>query len=109
MTTLQAVLLGLIQGLTEFLPISSTAHLTLAGKLFGLIDAAHSESWTSFLAVVQLGTLAAVILYFYQDLVVMGRHALQDVKNHGVTMSIGKYSPERLGLYIVLGTIQFSL
>jgi len=43
MSMWQAVLLGLIQGLTEFIPISSTAHLTIAGKLMGLISAEHPE------------------------------------------------------------------
>jgi len=65
----QAILLGLIQGLTEFLPISSTAHLTIAGKLMGLISTDHPEQWTAFMAVIQLGTLAAVIIYFWSDIV----------------------------------------
>jgi len=69
MSIWQAILLGLIQGLTEFIPISSTAHLTIAGKLMGLISAEHPEQWTAFMAVIQLGTLAAVIIYFWADIV----------------------------------------
>ena len=69
MSIWQALLLGLIQGLTEFLPISSTAHLTIAGRLMGLISAEHPEQWTAFMAVIQLGTLAAVIIYFWSDVV----------------------------------------
>ncbi len=68
MTALDAILLGLVQGLTEFIPVSSTAHLTLAGKLLGLIDANNSAAWTEFMAIMQMGTLAAVVLYFSRDL-----------------------------------------
>lgn len=68
MNFLDAVFLGLIQGLTEFLPISSTGHLTLAAKLLNLISAEHPEHWTAFMAVIQLGTLVAVLVYFFEDL-----------------------------------------
>jgi len=60
----EAIILGVIQGLTEFLPISSTGHLTVAGKFMNLISADHPEQWTSFIAVIQMGTLIAVLLYF---------------------------------------------
>jgi undecaprenyl-diphosphatase len=63
-----AVILGIIQGLSEFLPISSTAHLTLAAKVMGVLDPSHPERWTSFMATIQLGTLAAVLLYFRTDI-----------------------------------------
>lgn len=69
----EAVLLGVLQGATEFLPISSTAHLTIAGRALGLIDDADPARWTAFLAVVQLGTLAAVVWYFRRDLWAMAR------------------------------------
>ena len=69
MNPLLAVLLGIIQGLTEFLPISSTAHLTIAGKVMGLVDLEHAAAWTAFIAVMQLGTMAAVLIYFWKDLV----------------------------------------
>ncbi|MGC9967031.1 MAG: undecaprenyl-diphosphatase UppP [Syntrophobacteraceae bacterium] len=67
MSFIEAIILGIIQGITEFLPISSTAHLTIAGKLLGLIDNAHPERWTAFIAVIQLGTLLAVFVYFFRD------------------------------------------
>jgi undecaprenyl-diphosphatase len=66
MSLLHAIILGLIQGLTEFLPISSTAHLTLTGRLMGEVK--NDQQWTAFIAVIQLGTLAAVILYFWSDI-----------------------------------------
>ena len=64
MSVIEAVILGLIQGLTEFLPISSTGHLTLTGKIMGVISKDHPEQWTAFIAVIQLGTLLAVLVYF---------------------------------------------
>ena len=69
MSIWQAIILGIVQGLTEFIPISSTAHLTLAGKLMGLVNPNQPEEWTAFIAVIQLGTLVAVIIYFASDIV----------------------------------------
>jgi undecaprenyl-diphosphatase len=69
MSIWQAILLGLIQGLTEFIPISSTAHLTIAGNMMGLINAEKPDEWTAFIAVIQLGTLLAVIAYFWSDII----------------------------------------
>ncbi len=71
MTLLAALILGIIQGLTEFIPISSTAHLTLAGTLMGVIDPNRPEQWTAFIATIQLGTLAAVFVYFKHDVLRM--------------------------------------
>lgn len=68
MTIFEAILLGIIQGLTEFLPISSTGHLTIAGKLLGLVSEERPEQWTAFIAVIQIGTLIAVLIYFWKDL-----------------------------------------
>ena len=67
MSILEAVILGLIQGLSEFIPISSTAHLTLAGHILGTMDASAPERWTSFIATIQLGTLLAVFIYFAKE------------------------------------------
>ena len=66
MSLLQAILLGIVQGLTEFIPISSTAHLVLAGRLMKL--ALTPEQLTASIAVIQLGTLVAVIIYFAGDI-----------------------------------------
>ncbi|NOX18034.1 MAG: undecaprenyl-diphosphatase UppP [Chlorobi bacterium] len=68
MTIIEAIFLGIIQGLAEFLPISSTGHLTIAGKLMHLISAAEPHKWTAFIAVIQLGTLLAILIYFWKDL-----------------------------------------
>src|SRR5712664_765881 len=66
MTLLQAILLGIIQGLTEFIPVSSTAHLVIAGRVMKL--ALTPEQLTASIAVVQLGTLVAVLVYFAGDI-----------------------------------------
>ena len=66
MSLLEAIVLGLVQGLTEFLPISSTAHLRIAPELFGWKDPGAAYS-----AVIQLGTVAAVLIYFRKDIVAL--------------------------------------
>ncbi|MEO5931748.1 MAG: undecaprenyl-diphosphatase UppP [Candidatus Kapaibacterium sp.] len=92
-----------MQGLTEFLPISSTAHLTLAGHAFGLIDPNSSEGWTAFIAVIQLGTLAAVLLYFRRDIVAIVREFIRD--NMARVPFKDQSTSARLGRFIILGTI----
>ena len=72
MTILQAILLGLVQGLTEFIPVSSTAHLVFAARvvnLYGGVDKTlQAEQTTATIAVIQLGTLLAVFVYFARDI-----------------------------------------
>lgn len=62
----QAILLGIVEGVTEFLPISSTGHLTIAEKLMGMpLD---DKSLIAFTAIIQIGAIAAAIIYFWQDI-----------------------------------------
>ena len=72
MTNLEAIVLGAVQGITEFLPISSTAHLRLVPALAG-----WSDPGAAFTAVLQLGTLAAVLVFFARDLGGMARGAVR--------------------------------
>ncbi|MDE3057228.1 MAG: undecaprenyl-diphosphatase UppP [Bacteroidota bacterium] len=106
MSFFEAVLLGVIQGLTEFLPISSTAHLTIAGKFLGLINPAHPEEWTAFIAVIQLGTVAAVIVYFFRDLVQIVNGFFADGPKYFQTKMLGR---ARLGWFIFLGTLPVAI
>ena len=73
MTFLQAVVLGIVQGLTEFIPVSSTAHLVFAARLVNLYGGAdktlQAEQTTATIAVIQLGTLLAVLIYFTRDII----------------------------------------
>ena len=82
MTLLQAIVLGIVQGLTEFIPISSTAHLVFASRAVGLYDGfdptLKAEQTTATMAVIQLGTLLAVLIYFYQDILNISRAFLKD-------------------------------
>lgn len=70
MSILQAIVLGIVQGLTEFIPISSTAHLIFASRAIGLYenDAMRAQLTTATIAVIQLGTLLAVLIYFSRDI-----------------------------------------
>ncbi len=67
MDFLQAIILGIVQGLTEFIPISSTAHLVFASRLINLYNG-NAEQTTATIAVIQLGTLLAVLIYFASDI-----------------------------------------
>ena len=104
MSLVESIILGIVQGLTEFLPISSTGHLTLAGKFMNLISAEHPEQWTAFIAVIQLGTLLAVLVYFWRDLI----NILKDFIQDNITKRV-KYSEQKiiskLGWLIIIGTI----
>ncbi|MCU0453836.1 MAG: undecaprenyl-diphosphatase UppP [Bacteroidetes bacterium] len=104
MTILDAILLGIIQGLTEFLPVSSTAHLTLGGRALSLIDAAHPERWTAFIAVIQLGTLAAILIYFAKDLVAIVRGFVVHGRRFLTDRSQG-LGEARLGWLVIVGTL----
>ena len=68
MNILQAIILGIVQGLTEFIPVSSTAHLVFATRLTGLSQTLDAEQVTATIAVIQLGTLLAVLIYFAEDI-----------------------------------------
>ncbi len=103
MSTLEAIVLGIVQGLTEFLPISSTGHILFVPALAGWPDPG-----AAFSAVIQLGTMAAVLVYFRTDL---WRMAVAFVKSfvgdHPLWRSDD--SDARIGWYIVLGTIPISI
>jgi undecaprenyl-diphosphatase len=77
MNLLQAIILGIVQGLTEFIPISSTAHLVFASRLTNLYDG-NAAQITATMAVIQLGTLAAVFVYFAGDILSIANAFVRD-------------------------------
>lgn len=104
MNIIEAIFLGIIQGLTEFLPISSTGHLTVAGKFMGLISNENPEEWTAFIAVIQLGTLAAVLIYFWRDLL----NIIKDFISDNI-LKPKKFKEQsinsKMGWYLVIATL----
>ena len=93
---IEAIVLGIVQGLTEFLPISSSGHLRIVPALLGWDDPG-----TAFTAVIQLGTMAAVVIYFWRDLWRIGTTWLASLRD-----------PERrrhpdalMGWYLIVATI----
>jgi undecaprenyl-diphosphatase len=100
MSTLEAIVLGLVQGLTEFLPISSSGHLRIVPALLGWEDPG-----AGFTAVIQLGTMAAVLIYFRADLWRIAVAWLRELRT-----PIPRASQDaRLGWFIILGTIPISI
>ncbi|HKJ38623.1 MAG TPA: undecaprenyl-diphosphatase UppP [Anaerolineales bacterium] len=93
MTALQAFLLGIIQGLTEFIPVSSTAHLLIGQTL---LDIPADNAMFSFLVIVQLGTLVSLFAFYWKDLFAITK----------ATLDFRNATPERnIGFYIVVATI----
>jgi undecaprenyl-diphosphatase len=111
MSILEALLLGLIQGLTEFIPISSTAHLTIAGRMFDLIDPNNPQQWTAFIAVIQLGTLVAVIVYFWTDIIkiITGFISSNLALLRKRELSAEQLRYARLGWLIIIGSLPIAV
>ncbi len=103
MTLLQSLILGIVQGLTEFLPISSSAHLVLVPYLLGWKIPA--EQAFIFDVLVQLGTLVAVIVYFWKDLVRVAGCVITGIINHRPFDT----QEARLGWLLILATIPAGL
>lgn len=93
MNLFQSFLLGILQGLTEFIPVSSTAHLLIAQKLLGI---PADDATFSFLVIVQLGTILSLFVFYWKDLLAIAK----------ATFDFRHSTPERnLGFYLLLATI----
>jgi len=104
LSIIEAIILGIVQGLSEFLPISSTAHLTLVGKLMNVISLDHPEHWTAFIAVIQLGTLLSILIYFSKDIILITSEFLRD--NLKLRLKYNDQSHNsKLGWLIAVGTV----
>jgi undecaprenyl-diphosphatase len=99
-STFESVVLGIVQGLTEFLPISSTGHLRIVPAFVGWDDPG-----AAFTAVTQLGTMAAVLLYFRADLVRIGLAWLRSIRDPPARKELDA----RLGWYILFATIPIGI
>ncbi|MFR9777534.1 undecaprenyl-diphosphate phosphatase [Micromonospora sp. MS34] len=96
MTWVEAIVLGIVQGLTEFLPVSSSGHLRITSAIFFGRDAG-----ASFTAVTQLGTEAAVLIYFFKDIWRIVRTWVLGLFDRSVRSSLDY----RMGWYVIIGTI----
>lgn len=95
MDWLATFVLGLVQGLTEFLPVSSSAHLRIVGEWFG------GDPGATFTAITQLGTETAVLVYFWQDIVRIIKKWFGSLRG-----TVDKRDPDaRMGWYIILGSL----
>ena len=99
MTILQAIILGIVQGVTEFLPISSSGHLVIVPYIFNW-DLMSQEAFL-FDVIVQLGTLVAVIMYFYRDLVSIAKAWFGGI----VQRKLFDDTQARMGWYLLLATL----
>jgi undecaprenyl-diphosphatase len=98
-----AVILGIVQGLTEFLPISSSAHVQIAQQLLGLGQMSKPQL-TAFIATIQLGTEAAVIIYFWKDIQrIISAFFSKLTKKTGLT--IEQVRDAKLGWLIIIGSL----
>ncbi len=93
---IEAVVLGLVQGLTEFLPISSSAHLRVVGEAFGWDDPG-----AAFTAITQIGTEAAVLLYFRSDIARIVTSWLRSLRRGGPPLD----ADARMGWLIIVGSV----
>ena len=100
MSFLEALILGLVQGLTEFLPISSSAHVQIAQQLMNLSEQSRPQL-TAFIATIQLGTELAVVSYFMKDILRIGSSWL----GWSIKPRSKMTSDTKLGWLIIIGTL----
>lgn len=101
MLWVEAIILGLLQGLTEFLPVSSSAHLRIAGSLLP----SGTDPGAAFTAITQIGTEAAVLLYFRQDIWRIAQAWLHALLRRPATLS----PDARMGWLVILGTLPIAV
>lgn len=105
MNWFEALLLGLIQGLTEFLPISSSAHLRISGELLGMRDPG-----AAFTAITQIGTETAVLIYFWKDITRIIKQWVLALPGVPATRRVPQSNPDvRLGWMIIVGSIPIAV
>lgn len=103
MNLFDALILGIVQGLTEFLPISSSAHVQIAQQLLGLGEISKPQL-TAFIATIQLGTEAAVVIYFWKDIVRILKSFFASFSSKSSQTTESKQDA-KLGWLIIWGTL----
>ncbi|HMU36595.1 MAG TPA: undecaprenyl-diphosphate phosphatase, partial [Marmoricola sp.] len=99
MNYFEAIILGIVEGLTEFLPVSSTGHLTLVESFLGLkID---DPAITAYTAVIQMGAIAAVLVYFFKDIVVIASAWFKGLAKPEYRGTLD----HRMGWYVIFGSL----
>ena len=96
---LEAIFLGVLQGLTEFLPISSSAHIRFAGEIFGT----NQDPGATFTAITQIGTELAVLIYFRKDILRIVKAWLNQVTRRH--LDVAEKRDARMGWLIIVGTL----
>lgn len=102
MNLLQALILGIVEGITEFLPVSSTGHLTIVEKLLGLkID---DQGVTAFTAIIQVGAILAAVVFFWKDIV-----RIVAAWARGLVDRDARGHDYRMGWYVIIGSVPIGI
>ena len=107
LTIFQAIILGIVQGLGEFLPISSSGHLALVQNYFGI----EGDSVLFFAVMLHLGTLISVFIVYWKDIVELFKELWEVIKDvcHGKGLQVDKNPTRKLGFLIIVATIPTGL
>ena len=107
LTIFQAIVLGIVQGLGEFLPISSSGHLALVQNYFGI----EGDSVLFFAVMLHLGTLISVFIVYWKDIVELVKELWEVIKDvcHGKGLQVDKNPTRKLGFLIIVATIPTGL
>ena len=100
---LEAIFLGVLQGLTEFLPISSSAHIRFAGEIFGT----NQDPGATFTAITQIGTELAVLIYFRKDILRIVKAWLNQITRR--SLDVAEKSDARMGWLIIVGSLPIAV
>ncbi|CAB4339851.1 unannotated protein [freshwater metagenome] len=100
---LEAIFLGVLQGLTEFLPISSSAHIRFAGELFGT----NQDPGATFTAITQIGTELAVLIYFRKDILRIVKAWLNQITRR--SLDSAQKRDARMGWLIIVGSLPIAV
>lgn len=105
MEIIYAIIIGIVQGFTEFLPISSTAHMTIVAKLIGAESFRDPKIWTASMATIQLGTLCSLLVYFRKEIFSIGKDFFyENLKTNRKNFDLQSKN-SRVGWLIIIGSV----